>query len=96
MKASDLVVGGKYNWQNQPERLVYMGRKLYPNGWWFQFAKVEEPDVCWSEVREYELSLFEQTVEPPKCACCGTTENLHRDYGSGGPYRCDSDDCVVY
>lgn len=33
---------------------------------------------------------------PPKCECCGTTENLHRDYGSGGPYRCNSSDCVVF
>lgn len=32
----------------------------------------------------------------PKCACCGTTKNLHRDLGSGGPYRCDSEDCMVY
>jgi hypothetical protein len=31
----------------------------------------------------------------PRCAGCGTTKNLHRDYGSGGPYRCDSSDCVV-
>lgn len=32
----------------------------------------------------------------PRCACCGTTENLHRDVGSGGPYRCNSPDCVVF
>lgn len=31
----------------------------------------------------------------PRCSCCGTTENLHRDLGSGGPYRCNSADCVV-
>lgn len=34
--------------------------------------------------------------EKPKCACCGATENLHEDYGSGGPYRCSSIDCVVF
>lgn len=34
--------------------------------------------------------------EVPKCAGCGTIENLHRDYGSGGPYRCDSPDCMVF
>ncbi len=32
----------------------------------------------------------------PKCACCGTKENLHRDLGSGGPYRCNSPDCMVF
>lgn len=32
----------------------------------------------------------------PRCSCCGTTENLRRDYGSGGPYRCRSDACVVF
>ncbi len=32
----------------------------------------------------------------PRCACCGTTENLHADLGSGGLYRCNSSDCVVF
>lgn len=32
----------------------------------------------------------------PRCACCGTTENLHHDFGSGGPYRCASPNCMVY
>ena len=26
----NLKIGGKYNWRNQPERLIYMGRRLYP------------------------------------------------------------------
>jgi hypothetical protein len=32
----------------------------------------------------------------PRCACCGTTENLHADVGSGGPFRCDSPECMVF
>ncbi len=32
----------------------------------------------------------------PRCTCCGTTENLHVDRGSGGPYRCGSPDCVSF
>lgn len=32
----------------------------------------------------------------PECTCCGTTKNLHRDYGSGGPYRCSSNNCIVF
>lgn len=31
-----------------------------------------------------------------KCACCDTIENLHLDLGSGGPYRCNSTDCMVF
>ena len=30
------------------------------------------------------------------CSSCRTPNNLHRDLGSGGPYRCDSYDCVVF
>lgn len=40
--------------------------------------------------------LAQSAPQPPKCACCGTTENLLRDVGSGGPYRCNSADCVVF
>ena len=42
-------------------------------------------------------ALLEQDKPPvPKCACCGTTENLYADHGSGGPWRCDSADCMVF
>lgn len=39
-----------------------------------------------------------RTQKPPipRCACCGTRHNLHRDLGSGGPYRCDKNICVVF
>lgn len=62
LKPSDLKVGGKYNWRNQPELLVYMGVKRYPgNGNWHQFSLVEKPDVCWSEVRGSDIASFEET-----------------------------------
>lgn len=32
----------------------------------------------------------------PMCSCCGTTRNLHRDFGSGGPWRCNSSECVMF
>jgi hypothetical protein len=40
-----------------------------------------------------------QTIAPPpdtKCAGCGTTENLHPDLGSCGPFRCNSPDCIAF
>ena len=63
---ADLVVGGRYNWKGQPERLVYMGTKTYPgNGTWHQFAKVDEPEVCWSEVVSADIPMFEATIPDP-------------------------------
>lgn len=59
----EFKIGGKYNWRNQPERLVYMGSKRYPNGIWYQFALVESSDKVWSEVRGNELSSFEETLQ---------------------------------
>ena len=56
-----LVVGGKYNWRNQPERLVYMGLCEPRNGRWHQFAKVDEPSDVWCEVLDSDLSHFEAT-----------------------------------
>lgn len=62
MNASDLVVGGKYNWKYQPEKLVYLGLKHYPgNGSWHQFALVDKPDTVWSEVTSSDLQYFEET-----------------------------------
>lgn len=37
-----------------------------------------------------------EAARKPRCSCCGTTERLHFDAGSGGPYRCDSADCMVF
>ena len=63
MKREDLKVGGRYNWKNQPERLVYLGKHQdhpYCRGW-FQFAKIEAPNKVWCEVRQEDLDLFEAT-----------------------------------
>jgi hypothetical protein len=64
MTPDNLEIGGRYNWRNQPERLIYMGSRLYPDGLWYQFAKVEAPNVCWSEVRSEDLNSFEATDAP--------------------------------
>ena len=42
-----------------------------------------------------ELEKTEYRPYVPKCSGCGSTENLHKDYGSGGPYRCNSPDCMI-
>lgn len=63
MRLEELKVGGRYNWKNQTERLVYLGRhKDNPlcRGW-FQFATIEEPSKVWCEVRLEDLDHFEAT-----------------------------------
>ena len=57
------VVGGRYNWKYQPERLIYMGTKKYGGDprTWHQFAKVDSPNKCWSEVLTSDLAYFEET-----------------------------------
>ncbi len=52
-----LVVGGKYNWVNQPERLIYLGKK----GSWHQFKKIGDPREVWCEVLDEDLPSIEET-----------------------------------
>ena len=54
-----MVIGGKYNWIGQPERLVYIGK----SGSWYQFAKVGTPDYVWCEVLVKDLHKLEPTQE---------------------------------
>lgn len=56
-----MKVGGKYNWKNQPERLVYLGDNLSGNGYWHQFAKIDSPSEVWCEVKGYDLGMLEET-----------------------------------
>lgn len=59
-----MIVGGKYNWKNQPERLVYMGRKRYPGDgrFWHQFEKIGAPGIVWCEVLDSDLHMLEETL----------------------------------
>lgn len=61
-----MIVGEKYNWKHQPERLIYLGKNWSGNGYWHQFAKVESPTVVWSEILDSELHMIEKTNEPSK------------------------------
>lgn len=52
-----LIVGNKYNFINQKERLVYLGISMG----WHQFAKVEKPYDVWAELTNCDLHLIEET-----------------------------------
>ena len=56
-----MKIGDRYNWKNQPARLVYIGMCEPRNGFWHQFAKVESPDVVWCEVLTADLHMLEET-----------------------------------
>lgn len=56
-----MKIGGKYNWLNQDERLVYLGKNFSGNGYWHQFAKVEYPEVVWCELLDPDLKMIEET-----------------------------------
>ena len=55
---TDFKIGWRYNWRNQPERLVYLGRK----GLWHQFCKVgDTTEKVWCEVLTEDLCRLEAT-----------------------------------
>jgi hypothetical protein len=58
-----MKVGGRYNWRNQPERLIYIGRNLSPGqSRWYQFQKVGAPaGSVWCEVLDEDLHRLEET-----------------------------------
>lgn len=60
-----MKIGGRYNWKNQPERLVYLGRNWSGNGYWHQFEKVDEPGTVWCEVLDADLRMIEETQPAP-------------------------------
>ena len=61
MTPDQLKINGRYNWQGQPERLIYIGKDVSQR--WYQFALVEEPDEVWCEVQAWQLGSFEETPD---------------------------------
>ena len=59
-----MIIGGKYKWIGQRERLIYLGNNFSGNGYWHQFAKVDSPDDVWCEIQPDQLSSIEETKEP--------------------------------
>ncbi|WP_313332824.1 hypothetical protein [Comamonas sp.] len=60
-----METGGRYNWRNQPERLIYLGKNWSGNGFWHQFSLVEDPETVWCEVLDSDLENFEETPPAP-------------------------------
>lgn len=60
-----MEIGGHYNWRNQPERLVYLGKNWSGNGYWHQFALTSKPTEVWCEVVDADLESFEETQAVP-------------------------------
>lgn len=67
--------GGRYNWKNQPERLVYLGRY----GGWHQFRKIGDPRDVWCEVLDADLHMLEETRVAPQAAPAPQPAFLVRD-----------------
>lgn len=61
---AELKIGGRYNWRNQPERLIYVGRNMSPGqSRWHQFEKVGKPGDVWCEVHDGDLHMIEATPQ---------------------------------
>jgi hypothetical protein len=58
-----MKIGGKYNWKNQKERLIYLGNNWSGNGYWHQFANIYEPHDVWCEVKTEDLHMIEETKD---------------------------------
>lgn len=95
------TIGSKWRHHNGNEYTVMLIANFYserPEKYPVTVVYRGQNDKIWSR----PLSLWYASMTPvsqpdkPKCACCGTTENLHEDLGSGGPYRCSRPDCIVY
>lgn len=78
-----MKAGEHYNWKNQPERLVYIGRSPERGqGRWHQFEKVDEPGIVWCEVLDSDLHMLEPTQNPDE-APRSIPRDTH-DQGTGG------------
>lgn len=53
-----MKIGGHYNWKNQPERLIYLGKL----GKWHQFKNIDDFREVWCEVLTEDLLMFEESV----------------------------------
>lgn len=59
---ASMVIGGRYNWKNQPERLKYIGYNWSGNGYWHQF-ELDGKHGVWCEVLDSDLHMLEETPQ---------------------------------
>lgn len=52
-----LIIGEKYNFKYQPERLIYVGTY----GPWHQFKKIGDSRPVWAELLDSDLGMIEET-----------------------------------
>jgi hypothetical protein len=62
MYLSQMSVGKNYKYINSTVVLVYLGAQRHPLGWFYQFANLNEPKICWLELQEYELRQLEEST----------------------------------
>ena len=55
-----MKIGGKYNWKDQQEKLIYAGKC----GAWHEFRKIDDPHEIWCEVLDSDLCRLEETEQP--------------------------------
>ncbi len=60
-----MKIGFRYNWKNQQDRLVYLGRNGGGNGQWHQFELVDQPGRVWCELLDSDLRMLEETQPAP-------------------------------
>lgn len=80
-----MKIGGRYNWKNQPERLVYIGRA----GNWHQFTKVGSV-IVWCEVLTEDLHRLEETKQTELVLQVGgryKCKGYSASYVYGGKYK---------
>ena len=58
-----LIIGETYNFKNQLERLIYLGKPDNRSGdsYWHHFALAESPNEVWAEVLDEGLDMMEET-----------------------------------
>ena len=52
-----MKLDGRYNWQHQPDQLIYLGKR----GSWHQFSRIDNPRAVWCEVLDADLHMLEET-----------------------------------
>lgn len=57
-----MEIGATYNWINQSEQLIYLGKNWSGNGYWHQFERKDDPGKVWCEVLDSDLQFIERST----------------------------------